>query len=103
MKKDIINTLGNAAFIDDCQKVANEVVELLREKNLSYGNSLQNPIGIFAKGDDRTRLIRVRIDDKLARFARGNMSFESEEDTIKDLLGYLIPLLVIMRQDASEA
>ena len=100
MKKDIISTLGNAAFIDDCQKVANEVVELLREKNLSYGNSLQNPIGIFAKGDDRTRLIRVRIDDKLARMARGNMSFESEEDTIKDLLGYLIPLLVIMRQDA---
>lgn len=93
----------NKDFIDACQEIANEVVELLREKNLSYGNSLQNPIGIFAKGDDRTRLIRVRIDDKLARMARGNMSFESEEDTIKDLLGYLIPLLVVMREDACGA
>ena len=39
----------NDLFIAECQKVADEVVELLREKNLSYGNSLQNPIGIFAK------------------------------------------------------
>ena len=96
-------TMQDEQFMDACQEVANEVVELLREKNLSYGNSLQNPIGIFAPGDDRTRTIRVRIDDKLARFARGNMSFESEEDTVKDLLGYLIPLLVIMREDACGA
>ena len=64
MKRD---TMGNERFIAECQRVADEVVELLREKNLSYGNSLQNPIGIFAPGDDRTRTIRVRIDDKLAR------------------------------------
>ena len=70
-----------------CDKVAN----MLIEKNKSYGNSALEPINCFYKGDAGTS-IKVRIDDKLSRIMRGN-EFQGD-DTVKDLLGYLVLLLV---------
>ena len=43
--------------------------------------------------------IKVRIDDKLNRLMLGNDSMESDEDVIKDLIGYLI-LLLVSQKDA---
>ena len=63
--------------------------EMLLEKNKSYGNSVFDPINIFSKNDWREQ-IGVRIDDKLNRLKKGE-AFE-QEDTIKDLIGYLIIL-----------
>ena len=43
--------------------------------------------------------LRVRIDDKLSRLMRGNDSIERDEDIVKDLIGYLILLLIMMREE----
>jgi hypothetical protein len=64
---------------------------MLLEKNKDYGNSALDPVRIFSRADPIEQ-IRVRIDDKLSRLMRGG-EFPGE-DTIKDLLGYLILLQV---------
>lgn len=64
---------------------------LLVEKNLSYGNSALEPIRLFSSADPNESLL-VRIDDKLSRIARG-AEFRNE-DTLTDLIGYLVLLLI---------
>jgi hypothetical protein len=48
-------------------------------------------VRIFSKADELEGL-RVRIDDKLSRIVKGNDSYN--EDTITDLIGYLILLKI---------
>jgi len=67
--------------------------DLLHAKNLAYGNSALEPLRIMSKADPEEQ-IRVRIDDKLSRLARGSAA---GEDVILDLLGYLILLRVAQR------
>jgi hypothetical protein len=67
--------------------------DMLHEKQRAYGNSALDPIRIFSKADPEEGL-RVRLDDKLSRLARGSAA---GEDTIQDLLGYLILLRVARR------
>lgn len=70
--------------------------EMLLEKNAAYGDSALNPLRVFSRADAAEQ-IRVRIDDKLSRLARGS---DAGEDVIGDLLGYLVLLVVQMRRDA---
>lgn len=63
---------------------------MLLAKNESYGDSAIQPVRIFSRADTREQL-RVRVDDKLSRIARGHAA---GEDTVRDLIGYLILLLV---------
>ena len=72
------------------QKQLDEILELLVSKNKAYGNSALNPLRIFSKADPAEQL-RVRIDDKLSRIHQGDTS---NEDTINDLIGYLIMLKI---------
>jgi len=67
--------------------------ELLLSKNAAYGDSAVNPVRIFSKADTIEQ-IKVRIDDKLSRLARGSAA---GEDVEQDLLGYLILLRVARR------
>jgi hypothetical protein len=67
------------------------VKELLLEKNASYGDSATNPLRLFSKVSAEEG-VRIRIDDKLSRIARGQ---EIGEDTVLDLIGYLILLRVV--------
>jgi hypothetical protein len=69
------------------KEAADEVVEMLLRKNLAYGDSALNPLRIFSKADAGAGL-RVRIDDKLSRIR--NQGFDDSEDTLQDLIGYLI-------------
>lgn len=78
------------------REVMMELEELLVRKNEQYGDSVMEPIGIFAEGNSQD-LIRVRIDDKLSRLVRGNDNIESDEDIVLDLIGYLVLLLITMR------
>ena len=78
--------------------IISEVEELLIRKNKQYGNSALEPMGIFAKGSAE-ELIRVRIDDKLNRLLQGEESIESDEDIVLDLIGYLVFLLISMRNE----
>ena len=71
------------------------VTNLLLLKNEAYGDSALNPSNIFAKGDAVENL-SARIDDKLMRIKmRGNN--DDTEDTVQDLIGYLILLKVALR------
>lgn len=78
-------------FEQKVRKILNDIAELLILKNKSYGDSAMSPLRIFSKAD-RTEQIKVRIDDKLSRIARGN---EIGEDTIQDLIGYLVLLKIV--------
>lgn len=75
----------------ECQNLA----EMLKSKNRQYGNSFADPVRIFSKATPEEALL-IRIDDKLSRIARGQ---DAGEDTILDLVGYLILLRVLHRAD----
>jgi len=75
------------AFEDAVDYILGDLGELLKEKNASYGNAALNPLRVFSKCSPEEQL-RVRIDDKLSRIAKG--SEYPSEDTITDLLGYLV-------------
>lgn len=69
--------------------------KMLLEKNKNYGNSALCPLRVFSRSD-RVEQIKVRIDDKLSRLARGNSAGEDPEH---DISGYLILLRVARRLD----
>lgn len=83
-----------AAIVRECD----EIKALLVRKNESYGNSALDPVRIFSRANPEEQ-IRVRIDDKLSRLARGDAA---GEDVELDLLGYLV-LLRVARQCSQDA
>jgi len=61
---------------------------------MKYGDSAMSPIRIFSDADATAQLL-VRIDDKLSRIKnRGYGLGDDGEDTLVDLIGYLILLKV---------
>lgn len=94
---EIINQVVAELACDTKQQiidVCDSVKELLLRKNEAYGNSFQCPINIFCKAS-AVEQIHVRIDDKLNRIAKGQNTDLVQEDTIMDLIGYLILLKVL--------
>jgi len=79
-------------FHEKVYKVLSEITDLLVSKNLKYGNSALEPIGIFSKLDPREGLL-IRIDDKLKRIKNGSLE-KDDEDVINDLIGYLVMLKI---------
>ena len=77
------------------KKECDQIAALLITKNQSYGNSFAEPINIFSKQPPEEQLA-TRIDDKLNRLAKGS-TFQNE-DTILDLIGYLVLLRVLRTQ-----
>lgn len=73
------------AFLDS-------VKDLLSEKDRKYGSSIANPVRIFSKASTTEQLL-VRIDDKLSRLRTMGTDAQPDEDTIKDLVGYLAMLV----------
>ena len=69
-----------------------EIRELLVSKNLKYGNSALEPLGVFSKLSAKEGLL-VRIDDKLKRIKNGSLE-KDDEDVINDLIGYLVLLKI---------
>lgn len=72
------------------------VTKLLLLKNKAYGDSALNPANIFASGNAIENLC-CRIDDKLMRIKMRGIN-DDTEDTVQDLIGYLILLKVALRQ-----
>lgn len=87
---------------DAIVEVCDSVKHLLLSKNAKYGNSALEPIRVFSKADSIEQLL-VRIDDKLSRIARGTGIDYTDEDTIKDLIGYLVLLKVAAKINAHAA
>jgi len=71
-------------------QIVNRITDLLKEKNKAYGDTALNPTNIFSKLKS-TEAICARIDDKLARIGNKGINDETE-DTIDDLIGYLLLL-----------
>ena len=76
------------------------VKQLLIMKNNEYGNSAIDPKRIFSKVG-AVEQIKVRIDDKLSRLMNSGAKV-IKEDTVQDLIGYLILLRVAERIYAAE-
>jgi hypothetical protein len=89
-------------LIDECpngQEIVGEMLALMKmllKKNIAYGDAALNPLRVFSKAS-LDEQIRVRLDDKISRLARGA---NSGEDVELDLLGYLVLLRVMRRIEA---
>jgi hypothetical protein len=70
-----------------------EIRELLISKNIKYGNSALEPLGVFSQLSAKEGLL-IRIDDKLKRIKNGSLE-KDDEDVINDLIGYLVLLKII--------
>ena len=77
----------------------NEIRDLLISKNEAYGDSALSPDNIFSKLDN-AQAICARIDDKLSRIKNNGLD-DATEDTLDDLIGYLV-LLKIARETNTE-
>ena len=77
-------------------ETSTEVMNLLLEKNAAYGDSALNPVGIFSRGNAVDSLC-ARIDDKLMRIKSKGITPDTE-DTVQDLIGYLILLKIATNQ-----
>jgi len=71
------------------EKIARELIQ----KNKDYGDSLQNPIQVFQK--NKIDGILGRIDDKLNRIKTVGIN-DKTEDSVNDLIGYLIHLKIML-------
>lgn len=79
------------AIAEECDAVK----ALLLAKNRRYGNSALEPARIFSRASTVEQLL-VRIDDKLSR-VRNSGTSGPDEDTVQDLIGYLVLLRVARR------
>jgi hypothetical protein len=70
-----------------------EIRELLINKNIKYGNSALEPLGVFSQLSAKEGLL-IRIDDKLKRIKNGSLE-KDDEDVINDLIGYLVLLKIL--------
>lgn len=90
--RDVPSPEGDA-FRAAVEAVLNDVGEMLVRKNDAYGNSALSPLRVFSQADPIEQ-IKVRIDDKLSRLARGRAA---GEDVVADLLGYLVLLQIAQK------
>ncbi len=81
----------------DIVNTVEEIRELLLTKNNAYGNSALEPINVFSKGNAVESLC-ARIDDKLARIKNSGLS-DVTEDTLLDLSGYMVLLIIAKRNE----
>lgn len=84
-------------FHEQVYQVLSEITEMLIAKNQKYGNSAIEPLGIFSDLSPEEGL-KVRIDDKLKRIKNGSLD-KDDEDVINDLIGYLVLLKILHKQD----
>tara|TARA_Y100000592_G_C5380318_1_gene273091 strand:- start:337 stop:711 length:375 start_codon:yes stop_codon:yes gene_type:complete len=79
-------------FSEKLDKKTKEITDLLKSKNKAYGNSALNPANIFSQANAIDSLC-ARIDDKLMRIKNKGI-YDATEDTVNDLIGYLMLLLM---------
>lgn len=82
-------TDAQALIAEECDAIK----AMLLAKNEAYGNSALEPVRVFSKAPTDEQ-IRVRLDDKLSRLARGSAA---GEDVEADIIGYLVLLRVSRR------
>ena len=89
--------LKHEEFCVSVEAALREVQQLLVKKNVKYGNSALEPSRIFSKANAHEQLL-VRIDDKLNRIKNWGKQ-DVDEDTLLDLMGYLVLLRINMKHE----
>ena len=77
---------------DKIKQKCKQIETLLLEKNNSYGDSALIPANVFSRLSS-VEAIKIRIDDKLKRIENKGI-YDETEDTVMDLAGYLILLMI---------
>jgi hypothetical protein len=85
--------------LSEVKYLLKELQDLLEEKNKAYGDSALNPIRLFSKVSAADAL-RVRIDDKLSRIKNKGITPDTE-DSLMDLIGYLILLKIAIKKEGA--
>jgi hypothetical protein len=80
-------------------ETCDQICSMLVEKNDKYGNSALEPVRVFSKASTTEQLL-VRIDDKLSRIKTTGME-APDEDTLNDLIGYLILLKIATKKETT--
>ena len=83
-------------FQNDLDILLTNIGNLLKSKNEAYGNTSLNPPQIFSKLDS-SEAICARIDDKIMRIKNKGL-VSATEDTVTDLIGYLLLLKMSMKK-----
>lgn len=86
-------------FQEKVGAVLQEIQEMLIAKNLKYGNSAIEPLGVFSKLSPEEG-IKIRIDDKLKRIKNGSLE-KDDEDVVNDLIGYLVLLKIHAKKEGA--
>lgn len=95
-KWDVLTSLAKEAPAGEEILVAGlDVVEMLLEKNISYSNSAMDPLNVLSNATPEDQ-IKMHIDNKLTRL-KYQKEFQNE-DSLKDLAGYVI-LLMVLKSD----
>ena len=81
-------------FNQELDIVVRQITNLLKEKNKASGNTALNPTNIFSRLN-ASEAICARLDDKLARIKNKGIN-DKTEDTVDDLIGYLLLLKMSM-------
>jgi hypothetical protein len=84
--------MHNTFFAVQVGQALDEIRDLLIAKNIKYGNSALEPLGVFSQLSAKEGLL-VRIDDKLKRIKNGSLE-KDDEDVVNDLIGYLVLLKI---------
>jgi hypothetical protein len=92
---ELLSLASEAPSGQDILEAGIDIITLLLNKNISYGNSAIEPMRLFS-GASVEEQIMVRIDDKLSRL-KNNQAYPGDND-VDDLIGYLILLKVVRRK-----
>jgi hypothetical protein len=93
MELETINNLTEVNKLIELE--CEQLKELLIQKNIDYNNSLHNPISVFSKVSNIDGIL-ARLDDKLNRILKKGIN-DKTEDTVSDLIGYLIHLKIAIK------
>ena len=74
--------VGEVKTTPNFKKITDSIADLLKYKNIKYGNAALEPMDIF-QGKCK---VGQRLDDKIARVKNGG---ELQKNDIADLIGYL--------------
>lgn len=80
-------------FEDKLDVILTYYQEKLKRKNKNYGDAALNPINIFSKRPAIEQL-KTSIDHKLSRIKNKGLDGDGQEDSLDDLIGYLILLKI---------
>lgn len=78
-----------------------KIQTMLVSKNNAYGNAALEPINIFSQNTP-VEAICSRIDDKLSRIKNQGIN-DLSEDSVSDLIGYLVLLKLSMKSKSTKA